>query len=170
MVRFKLYAPTALTGTITMFQSHDGSIQTASSIVAYPSTKSFNPTMVRFKLTAWRSITECRILVSIPRWFDSNLLVIAQIITFTRFNPTMVRFKLYHQRGGIQNQTQVSIPRWFDSNPPHIAISSTHESLFQSHDGSIQTSFTSLPSLPTFCFNPTMVRFKPSEIARKTRS
>ena len=108
--------------------------------------QSFNPTMVRFKVTTPIPCLDFT-LVSIPQWFDSKEFVYhVEIAILVRFNPTMVRFKVL----GILLQCQ-----------------------YQECFNPTMVRFKAMPSraltLDLPGFNPTMVRFKgygPYDIGR----
>ena len=149
----------------------------------------FNSTMVRFKHAAAGNWLSCEV-VSIPRWFDSSLILRGRILMLfvvsiprwfdssplyrcsagslrTRFNSTMVRFKLDSREGTAKTGNTVSIPRWFDSSSPSYSIPLPSPS-FQFHDGSIQAEFDINPrSWRAFVSIP---RWFDSSISRSTVS
>ena len=139
MVRFKLVAMTEAWSMIYESQFHYGSIQ----INIFFSNKSnlfvksqFHYGSIQIILS--RSLNRWPVKVSIPLWFDSNLIVrMVKVVILARLNSTMVRFKWYNRR------------------------SHTNAKRSQFHYGSIQISVLCCGIYLLYnSLNSTMVRFK----------
>jgi len=121
-----------------MFQFHSGSIQTSAGLLDASLMPGFNSTLVRFKLPKPRSVIAPVENVSIPLWFDSNLL---------NGNSTCPRL-------------EVSIPLWFDSNHPALAKLRDGSLSFNSTLVRFKREQYQWAAAQVNCFNSTLVRFK----------
>jgi len=190
LVRFKPEALTRGVCTAFMFQFHSGSIQTRSMKVRIAGYVCFNSTLVRFKHvnTSYVQLDFACFNSTLVRFKhmgqdfsgirsrkfqfhsgsiqtvkeDSN---ISQVLV--RFNSTLVRFKL-NSSLIVPTGICVSIPLWFDSNLRERKKVQQPTTKFQFHSGSIQTEKPAATLQGSYCFNSTLVRFKPSLWARSS--
>ena len=116
MVRFKLQRRSKHARNIGRSQFHYGSIQMRLCHYSNCDQLRLNSTMVRFKST-YNTEYIRRDVVSIPLWFDSNIITESAYIRVGKcLNSTMVRFKFLKNCFIYELVYAVSIPLWFDSN------------------------------------------------------